>query len=199
MKASERKAQVVEEATRLFSQHGYDKVTVKQLAGACGISEPAVYRHFESKSAIYEAVLDSLQHRLNSEQLFERLESGRDLTTLFRGLAEHVLAVFQQNEDLCRLLLFCTLTGHTEARKVFKVIRGPYVQFLKKQLDFLYEEGLIVDKDNELTARCFVGMVFDCALGCTVWKGFQGRHIKPADAVANNVPIYVRGLTVDKE
>ena len=35
---SERKKQILTEATRLFSKDGYDKVTVKDLAQACGIT-----------------------------------------------------------------------------------------------------------------------------------------------------------------
>ena len=164
------------------------------MATSCGITEPAVYRHFKSKGSLYEAVLESIQHRLNTDQLFECLKNERDLEKLLTTIAEHILAVFRENEDLCRLLLFCTLTGHAEAKKVFNMIRGPYVQFLKNQLDLLLSEGLIIKKDNEITARCFIGGVFDCALGCTVWKGYQGRELKPTDAIANNVPIYVRGL-----
>lgn len=169
-------------------------MTVKQLASSCGITEPAVYRHFRSKGALYEAVLESIQHRLNTDELFEMLNHELDLESLLKTMAEHIISAFRRNEDLCRLLLFCTLTGHTEAKKVFNMIRGPYVHFLKNQLDLLHSKGLIIEKDNEITARCFIGGVFDCALGCTVWKGYQGRELKPADAIANNIPIFVRGL-----
>jgi len=55
-----RKEQILQFATEAFSRDGYDRVTVKQLADKCGITEPAVYRHFESKDAIYVAVLESL-------------------------------------------------------------------------------------------------------------------------------------------
>ena len=75
------------------------------------------------------------------------------------------------------------------------MIRGNYVKFLIRQLDRLYEAGVIVEKNNEITARCFVGMVLDCAMGLSLYKGLQGRTYEPDSIIANNVPIYVRGLS----
>lgn len=191
---NERKKQILEEATRLFSQHGYDKVTIKRLAAACGISEPALYRYFSSKEAIYEAVLDSLKSFLEYQGLFDRLEDQSDLQVIMMETARHILDFFKKHRGLYRLLLYSTLREHAKARQVFREIRVPYVAFLVKQLDRLYKEGRIKKKNNEITARCFIGMVFDCSLGATLWKGFQGRNYKPEEIIGNNVPIFIDGL-----
>ena len=195
----DRKAQILSEATRLFSDAGYDKVTIKQLADACGITEPALYRHFSSKETIYDAVLDAIEKRLGTENIFPNLEKEDDLETMLKSFALHIINFFTKNEDIYRLLLFSALRGHGKAKRVFQIIRGTYVKFLIQMLDRYYEEGKIIKKHNESTARCFTGMVFDCALGTTLWKGFQGKTYKPEEVVANNVPIYARGLLVDKK
>ena len=70
---ADRKQQILQLATEAFSREGYDKVTVKQLADGCGITEPAIYRHYKSKDAIYIAVLESLYDRLDSRELFSRI------------------------------------------------------------------------------------------------------------------------------
>jgi len=192
---TDRKKHIVEVASELFSQQGFDGVTIKQLARACDITEAALYRHFDSKEAIYDAVLDTIGDRLHYQDLFADLESERDLEALMQSLARHIIDFFSSNSDLYRLLLFSALRGHTKAKRVYDTIRGTYTRFLKLQLDRLRTEGRIIEKNNEMTARCFVGMVFDCSLASTLWKGFQGQVFKPADVVANNVPIYVRGLS----
>ena len=195
MSKLDRKSQILFEATQLFSDHGYDKVTVKQLADACSITEPALYRHFASKEAIYDAVLDSIGKRLDYDRLFAALGKVDDVETLLKSIAYHIVDYFSTNRDLYRLLLFSALREHTKAKQVYQVIRGTYVKFLIDQLDRLYEQKLIIKKNNEITARCFIGMVFDCALGVTLWKGMQGKQFDPPEVIANNVPIYVRGLT----
>jgi len=191
-----RKEQILQFATEAFSRDGYDKVTVKQLADRCGITEPAVYRHFASKDAIYLAVLESLRDRLEYQELFNELQKENDLETILKSIARHIIAFYTENADMYRLLLYAALRGHDRAKRIFELIRGPYVKYLEKQLDRLQAAGLVVKKHNEITARCFVGMVFDCALGFSLWKGLQGKSYDPEASVGNNIPIYVRGLSV---
>lgn len=191
----DRKAQILSEATKLFSEFGYDKVTIKMLADACGITEPALYRHYVSKDAIYDSVLDSIEKRLHdTQEVFDKLAVHRDIEKLLKEFAQHIISYFSKNEDLYRLLLFAALRDHNKAKRVYQSVRGRYVRFLIQQLDTFFEEGLIIEKNNDITARCFTGMVFDCALGITLWRGMQGKIFKPEDVVANNIPIYARGL-----
>jgi len=190
----DRKKQILTEATRLFSSYGYDKVTIKALAEACGITEPALYRHYDSKEAIYVKVLEAIEERLSNIEVFSDLEKIDDLELFLKSYASHIINYFSQNEDLYRLLLYAALREHPKAKRVYQMIRGAYVKFMIRQLNRFYENGTIIEKNNEITARCFTGMVFDCALGITLWKNYQGKLYKPADVIANNVPIYVRGL-----
>ncbi|MCP4568333.1 MAG: TetR/AcrR family transcriptional regulator [FCB group bacterium] len=193
----DRKKQIVDEAMRLFSQSGYDGVTIKQLAKACGISEPALYRHYASKEAIYDAVLDSIKLFMSYDGLFEKLDKEPEVRTLFTELASHILGFLNTHHQLYRLLLYSALHDHSKARKIFRELRVPYVKFLMGQLNKKFSEGKIKKKNNEITARCFVGMVFECALGASLWKGFQGKRFKPEEVIANNVPIFIDGLMVD--
>jgi len=195
MAPGNRKEQIISEAKRLFGRNGYDSVTIKQLAEACDITEPALYRHFASKEEIYGAVLDSLKSMLNYQGLFDRLARESDPRVILSDMAAHILDFFNRHQETYRLLLYSTLREHSKARKIFREIRGPYVEFLTAQLDRLYSEGKIKQKNNEITARCFVGMVFDCALGATLWKGFMGKSYRPEEIIANNVPIFVDGLS----
>lgn len=198
LNADSRKVQIIDEAAWLFSRKGYDKVTTKELATACEISEPALYRYFPSKDAIYEAVLDSLPARADCSELFARLATEENLEKLLTDLAQQILEFLRRNEDVYRLLLYSTLREHTKARMVFQVIRGTYVDFLSQQLDRLQSANLIVSKNNEITAGCFVGMVFDCAMSDSLWHGFLGKKCKPAKAVANSIAIFARGLSRDR-
>ena len=38
---------ILKEALRLFSDNGYDGVSVREISGAVGIRESAIYRHFK--------------------------------------------------------------------------------------------------------------------------------------------------------
>lgn len=190
----DRKEQIVDEATRLFSQAGYEGVSMKALAEACCVSEPALYRHFDSKEAIYGAALEALLERFEADRLFARLDKQVDLEPLLRELAAHIVEFARKNEDAYRLMLFAALGGHQTARAVFGSIRGGCTEYLKDRLEKFDSQGKLAPINPEITARCFVGMVFDCGLGYTLWRGYYARQYEPEEVFANNIPIYARGL-----
>ena len=192
--AAERQAQIVEMATRLFSQHGFGRVTMKMLAEACGVTEPALYRHFHSKDDVYEAVLTSLKDRLNIEPLLDRLRDSQDLEQILMDVSMYIVDTYGENTELSRLLLLAALEGHPLADRAFKDLRTPYVTFITRKLDELKESGLVREVHAEMTARCFIGMVMDCSLSTHLWGRMQGTSYDPHDVVRNNVPIYVQGL-----
>ena len=52
----QRKEQIIDAAIELFSETGFAGTTTRRLAEAAGISEAALYLHFETKEALYEAI-----------------------------------------------------------------------------------------------------------------------------------------------
>ncbi len=54
--AEERKAEIVDATIRLAAEIGPDRLTTDRLAQEVGISQAAIFRHFPSKSDIWEAV-----------------------------------------------------------------------------------------------------------------------------------------------
>ncbi|HLI24683.1 MAG TPA: TetR family transcriptional regulator, partial [Acidimicrobiales bacterium] len=51
---------LVEVAIELFSVHSYAEVTMSDIASAAGVAKGSVYRHFPSKEALFDAVVEEL-------------------------------------------------------------------------------------------------------------------------------------------
>ena len=66
MPASERRAVIVEAAGSLFGRHGYDGTVLGDVAAASGVTKPILYRHFDSKKALYLALLERHRDDLGS-------------------------------------------------------------------------------------------------------------------------------------
>ncbi|MEC9373950.1 MAG: helix-turn-helix domain-containing protein [Planctomycetota bacterium] len=56
--AAERRAQLLETAVKLFAERGYAGATTAELAKAAGVTEPIIYRHFQSKRDLFIALID---------------------------------------------------------------------------------------------------------------------------------------------
>src|ERR1700687_1879740 len=61
MRKAERKRQLLTHAKQLFVTLGYQNTTTEKIAGAAGVSEPVLYRHFESKKALFLEVLQEIR------------------------------------------------------------------------------------------------------------------------------------------
>jgi AcrR family transcriptional regulator len=59
-----RREQILSTAAELFAERGFHGVSVVELGAACGISGPALYRHFASKDAMLAEMLVSISEEL---------------------------------------------------------------------------------------------------------------------------------------
>jgi AcrR family transcriptional regulator len=58
---------VVAAAAQLFRTHGYAATRLEDIGAAVGMTGPAVYRHFASKQALLEAILERAMERAKGD------------------------------------------------------------------------------------------------------------------------------------
>jgi AcrR family transcriptional regulator len=63
MYSEARRAALLDEATALFAERGYAGTSLEDIASASQVTRGAVYHHFASKQALFEAVLNSQESR----------------------------------------------------------------------------------------------------------------------------------------
>jgi AcrR family transcriptional regulator len=68
---AERRELILQAAAELFGQRGYAGTTLDEIAVASGVTKPILYRHFDSKKALYLALLE--RHRDDLPRFFERV------------------------------------------------------------------------------------------------------------------------------
>lgn len=62
-----RRQQLLDTAAELFAARGFHGVSVADLGAACGISGPALYKHFPSKEALLAEMLVAISEQLLAE------------------------------------------------------------------------------------------------------------------------------------
>lgn len=82
-----RREQILATAADLFAARGFHGVSVVDLGAACGISGPALYKHFASKDAVLAEMLVAISERL-LEVGRERAAAASDATSAVRALID---------------------------------------------------------------------------------------------------------------
>ncbi|CAL9328067.1 hypothetical protein SUDANB121_00024 [Nocardiopsis dassonvillei] len=87
MRRAERRAQILEAATRAFARGGFAGTSLDDIATEAAISKVILYRHFESKDEMYRAALDRVCARLQ-ERVGEGDFTGESLSLFLAAAAE---------------------------------------------------------------------------------------------------------------
>lgn len=62
------KAKIFDVAVDLFSQHGYNGVSVRKIAAGAGIKESSLYNHFKNKEDILNCILDFFHEGMEAQR-----------------------------------------------------------------------------------------------------------------------------------
>ena len=65
MDITKRQMEIVQAAIKVIAQQGYEKLTTKNLANSLGVSDAAMYKHFDSKRELICMILNYFQHISN--------------------------------------------------------------------------------------------------------------------------------------
>ena len=83
-------SEILEHATRLFAERGYDGTTLQDIADAIGITRPGLYNYISSKeqllAALVRDVSENTAHIVRAVRLRTDLSSVEKLRTVVRAL-----------------------------------------------------------------------------------------------------------------
>ena len=168
--AKPRKEEILDVATRLFAERGYEGTSMNDVAERVGMRKASLFYHFATKDALYEAVLDRLVASLQAALEAIYVSSGTYQDRL-DAVTETVVTVLSTHPYAARLLL-------REAMDWGPVIRGKLLDRILLVLEagaaWLragQEQGAFVEGDPKQLVLSSIGLHFlPFALGQLVEK-----------------------------
>jgi len=149
----ERREQILETAAGLFAQHGYHGVSINDLGAACGITGPALYKHFRGKQAILSEMLVSISDELLDEgrrRVRTASSDGAALEALIEWHVSFALAhkplIVVQDRDWSALPV--------EARERVRETQRKYVEVWVKALRGIHD-GLVPQAARAMVHAAF--------------------------------------------
>lgn len=141
--------QILDEATRLFAAHGFDGVSLADIAKVVGIRKPSLLYHFHSKDTLRRAVLENLLARWN-DVLPKLLMAATSGSEQFEAVVSKTLAFFVEDRDRARLILRELLDRPAELQPLIETHVRPWATLVADYIRRGQEQGrLHLDVDPE--------------------------------------------------
>jgi AcrR family transcriptional regulator len=191
----DRRQDILMAAMQLFAKKGFRGTTTRDLATHAEVNEAIIFRHFNTKEALYSAILEHKagEHRAARHEVLEKLAAGTDDQEFFETVGRSFLQKHETDSTFLRLLLFSALEGH-ELSDMFMssmlVEKNPFAAYIERRI----EEGAFRPMNAELAARGFFGMFVSYVL----WQEIFGlKNKQPHDreeVIRTFVSIFLTGI-----
>lgn len=155
-----RKKRILAQARNLFWQKGYNSVSMRDLARACGCQPANLYNYFNTKEAIlFEVLLEEMEQIIHPISHLENEESGNPVDQLRSIIAAH-LKVTLSHRRSAKTLFDVALDSLSPAnRKVIVSMRDTYDRIMRTIIRRGQEQGLFLSCDEKLVGFMISSMI----------------------------------------
>ena len=167
-------SELLDKATELFAEKGYESTSLLDIAKALGISRPALYHYVSSKEDLLSMLVEQVSQGL--AEVMENLSSRRDLSPTAKLIDVVALMVRQRAEHPAQFRILDRSetvlpepvgTTHREAKR--KVLRG-----VQSVIEAGIETGEFRPVEARTTALSLIGMC-----NWVAWWFSRGSDIDP--------------------
>lgn len=185
----ETRRRILDAATRVFAEKGYQRTAVEDIVRASDTSKGSFYHFFPGKEGIFVALVDQL-----GELLLQRVVD--DIAPVQVGLdrvgpaLRAALDTFGSHRRLARILLVeAPGLGHGIDERLF-ALHGRFARYIGLHLEQAVADGSILPVDCELVAHAWVGSINEVVLR---WL-YTGRPDPLVSAVPELRSLFLRSV-----
>jgi AcrR family transcriptional regulator len=164
---------ILDAALRLFSERGFARTTVRDIAHEARITDAAIYYHFESKREVLVALVEERGFVAGLQQL-ERVSAELPLRDTLQWMARGAISIMDENRDFLRLIIMEGLGGDESAVEQYRRLIDLWERALTTVLERHEERGELPDDAPEAMARQIIYLIL-MAFQDTI----MGRHVPP--------------------
>jgi len=154
---------VVAAAIALFGRKGFAATTIDEIAVSAGVAKGAVYHHFPSKEAIFEAVLRQASAALAADITVKVVRAPDVLVMLERGTEAYFEACAQGATGRIILKDGPAVLGWARWREIDEEHFG---RAIPQALALAMDQGLVDQQPVGPLSRLLLGAVTEAAAAC---------------------------------
>jgi AcrR family transcriptional regulator len=170
--------QILDASLKLFSDKGFVRTSVRDIAQAAGITDAAIYYHFASKRDLFEALIEERGFTAVLEQL-ERAEITDGPDIVIPRIAVSALGFLYQNRDLLKVLLVEALAEDPVATEEYRMLVERWERAEARILKYYAAQGMLRTAVIDTLAKQLV---------VTVLGAFADYLMSPSDSPKPALP-----------
>lgn len=193
LKASERRATILAVAKVLFADKGYHGVSVDEIARRLGVSPAILYRHFPSKEALYEAVLNDIACKRES-YVEVAVNSDGGFTDVLRRITRIYIDSVAKDPDYLRMEMQSALEGSAATQQFFENRWRPFTDFIEFSLKELAPAGRVGPVDGRIASLMFQGMIREALYAKCISKSQRYRDFELPELADHLITLFLRAI-----
>jgi len=148
--------QILDASLRLFSEKGFARTSVRDIARGAGITDAAIYYHFSSKRDLFEALFEERGITSALSDLENVTITEQPLEETLVGIALAAQEILQRNKDFMKVLLSEAMSEDPVATEDYRLITERWRNAEARILREFVRRGELPEIDVDMVARQLV-------------------------------------------
>ena len=150
---------ILDAATEVIAENGYERTTIKQIARRAGIADGTVYNYFKNKEAILKGIIKRVTAAEIRDLHFDALAdfSLRQFVTMY---TRHRMEEIAADIPASKVMISETLVNPKLAAELYDELYAPAFKMAETLLSKFLVDTPYEDKDPAIIARVFAAPLF---------------------------------------
>ena len=147
--------QILDASLRLFSEKGFARTSVRDIAQVAGITDAAIYYHFASKRELFEALFEERGITSALSELEQLSSADPPLETLM-AIGVAALGIMQRNKDFMKVLFSEAMNEDLVATEDYRMVTERWRNAQARILREFVQRGDLPTLDVDVVAHQLV-------------------------------------------
>jgi AcrR family transcriptional regulator len=136
-----RRQHILDAAADVFSERGYNRASIRDIATAAGVADGTIYNVFENKDALLMALLDQLAVAPAESAISPNLLQSDPASLLKQLLEQRLKAYTPLTMAILRVVLSQALIDPAIRKRFFEIFLAPALKGLEPLVGPVFDEG----------------------------------------------------------
>ncbi len=160
-----RRLKLLDASLKVFAKKGFHQTAVSDIVDASKIGHGTFYGYFQSKTAVFKALLESIYEKILMQLIaepFDACQSLEDYRAQLTRIGDRLYELFKKQPELARVVFYESWVVEGDITKLTQSTFDAFRRFTQMYLNHGVEKGYLRhDIDTDTAAAAIIAMLFE--------------------------------------